>query len=40
LHAALPVTKGEKFVLSQWIQDRPFGNATVDREYHTAPPAP
>ena len=33
LHAALPVTRGEKFVLSQWIQDRPFGNAAIlDRE--------
>ncbi len=25
LHAALPVTRGEKFILSQWIHDRPFG---------------
>jgi hypothetical protein len=24
LHAAAPVTKGEKFILSQWIHDRPF----------------
>ena len=24
LHGALPVTKGEKFILSQWIHDRPF----------------
>lgn len=24
LHAALPVTQGEKFILSQWIHDRPF----------------
>ena len=23
-HAALPVTKGEKYILSQWIHDRPF----------------
>lgn len=25
LHAATPVTRGEKFILSQWIHDRPFG---------------
>jgi prolyl 4-hydroxylase len=25
LHAALPVTRNEKFILSQWIHDRPFG---------------
>ncbi|HWA90781.1 MAG TPA: 2OG-Fe(II) oxygenase [Rhizomicrobium sp.] len=24
LHAAAPVTSGEKFILSQWIHDRPF----------------
>jgi hypothetical protein len=24
LHAAKPVTKGEKYILSQWIHDRPF----------------
>jgi prolyl 4-hydroxylase len=24
LHAALPVTRNEKFILSQWIHDRPF----------------
>ena len=24
LHAASPVTRGEKFILSQWIHDRPF----------------
>ena len=24
LHAANPVTRGEKFILSQWIHDRPF----------------
>jgi predicted 2-oxoglutarate/Fe(II)-dependent dioxygenase YbiX len=24
LHAAKPVTRGEKFILSQWIHDRPF----------------
>jgi hypothetical protein len=24
LHAALPITRGEKFILSQWIHDRPF----------------
>jgi hypothetical protein len=24
LHAALPITLGEKFILSQWIHDRPF----------------
>jgi hypothetical protein len=24
LHGARPVTKGEKFILSQWIHDRPF----------------
>lgn len=24
LHAAKPVTKGEKFIFSQWIHDRPF----------------
>lgn len=24
LHAALPITRNEKFVLSQWIHDRPF----------------
>ena len=24
LHAALPIVKGEKFILSQWIHDRPF----------------
>jgi prolyl 4-hydroxylase len=29
LHGGLPVTAGEKYVLSQWIQDRPFGNAAV-----------
>jgi prolyl 4-hydroxylase len=29
LHAALPVSRGEKFVLSQWIQDQPFGTASV-----------
>ncbi|WP_029919068.1 2OG-Fe(II) oxygenase [Nevskia soli] len=27
LHAALPVTRGEKFIFSQWIQDRTFGSA-------------
>lgn len=26
LHAALPVTRGEKWVLSQWVQDRNFGS--------------
>lgn len=25
LHAATPVRRGEKFILSQWIHDRPFG---------------
>jgi len=25
LHAARPVTAGEKYILSQWIHDRPFG---------------
>jgi hypothetical protein len=25
LHAGLPVTSGEKWILSQWIHDRPFG---------------
>jgi prolyl 4-hydroxylase len=25
LHAALPITAGEKYILSQWIHDRPFG---------------
>jgi prolyl 4-hydroxylase len=24
LHAALPITRNEKFILSQWIHDRPF----------------
>jgi predicted 2-oxoglutarate/Fe(II)-dependent dioxygenase YbiX len=24
LHGARPVTRGEKFILSQWIHDRPF----------------
>jgi hypothetical protein len=24
LHAGLPITRGEKFILSQWIHDRPF----------------
>ena len=24
LHAALPITAGEKYILSQWIHDRPF----------------
>jgi len=24
LHGARPVTKGEKYILSQWIHDRPF----------------
>ncbi|HTT97325.1 MAG TPA: 2OG-Fe(II) oxygenase [Rhizomicrobium sp.] len=24
LHAALPIRRGEKFILSQWIHDRPF----------------
>ena len=24
LHAAAPITRGEKFILSQWIHDRPF----------------
>ena len=24
LHAALPIIKGEKYILSQWIHDRPF----------------
>ena len=27
LHAALPVTRGEKWIFSQWIQDRTFGSA-------------
>ena len=27
LHAALPVLRGEKWILSQWIQDRTFGAA-------------
>lgn len=27
LHAALPVTRNEKFILSQWIHDRPFAAA-------------
>ena len=27
LHAAMPVTKGEKWILSQWIHDRPFSVA-------------
>ncbi|MDB5978038.1 MAG: hypothetical protein JWR07_4798 [Nevskia sp.] len=27
LHAALPVTEGEKWIFSQWIQDRTFGSA-------------
>lgn len=25
LHGAHPVTRGEKWILSQWVQDRPFG---------------
>ena len=25
IHTATPVTRGEKFILSQWIHDRPFG---------------
>ena len=25
IHGATPVTRGEKFILSQWIHDRPFG---------------
>jgi hypothetical protein len=28
LHAGLPISKGEKWVLSQWIHDRPFGVTT------------
>ncbi len=28
LHAALPITRNEKFILSQWIHDRPFTAAT------------
>jgi hypothetical protein len=28
LHAGLKVTRGEKYVLSQWIHDRPFGVVT------------
>jgi predicted 2-oxoglutarate/Fe(II)-dependent dioxygenase YbiX len=28
LHAALPITRNEKFILSQWIHDRPF-TATI-----------
>ncbi len=24
LHAAAPVSRGEKYILSQWIHDRPF----------------
>jgi predicted 2-oxoglutarate/Fe(II)-dependent dioxygenase YbiX len=27
LHAALPITRNEKFILSQWIHDRPFAAA-------------
>ena len=27
LHAATPVTRGEKYMFSQWIQDRPVGSA-------------
>lgn len=27
IHAALPVTCGEKWILSQWVQDRTFGSA-------------
>lgn len=27
LHAALPVSRGEKWIFSQWIQDRTFGSA-------------
>jgi prolyl 4-hydroxylase len=29
LHAGLPITRGEKRVLSQWIHDRPFGVAEM-----------
>jgi hypothetical protein len=29
LHAALPVTRGEKWMLSQWVQDRTFGSASA-----------
>lgn len=32
LHGALPVTKGEKFIFSQWIHDRPFAAGAVRRE--------
>lgn len=28
LHAALPITRNEKFILSQWIHDRPFTAST------------
>jgi len=28
LHAGMKVTRGEKYVLSQWIHDRPFGAVT------------
>jgi hypothetical protein len=28
LHAGLPIRRGEKWVLSQWIHDRPFGVKT------------
>jgi|SRR5579872_3131029 len=31
LHAGLPIRRGEKWVLSQWIHDRPFGVAEPDR---------
>jgi prolyl 4-hydroxylase len=31
LHAGLTITRGEKWVLSQWIHDRPFGVATPPR---------
>lgn len=30
LHAAKPVTRGEKFIFSQWIHDRPFTAAHQD----------
>ena len=29
LHAGLVITRGEKWVMSQWIHDRPFGAAQV-----------
>ena len=31
LHAGLPILRGEKYVLSQWIHDRPLGDTRTER---------